>query len=93
MHEEEERLIEKQSLLNQREQYILERLENLSQFEKKLEEEKSIFEGERKALTDERSKLDLNIAALAIREEVCIYCFFSSNIFFYKHEHLKCTLY
>ncbi|XP_072986262.1 nuclear matrix constituent protein 1b-like isoform X1 [Typha latifolia] len=72
LHEAEERLVEKQALLNQRDEYIFDRMENLSLLEKKLEDEKSLIEGENKALKEERINLDLEIAALATREEAII---------------------
>lgn len=62
-----------QTLLNQRQEYISERSKELSCFEKELEKTKTNLEEEHRALREEKSDLDLKIAALATREEVCLF--------------------
>ena len=72
LHQEQERLLEGQTLLNQREDYIFQRSKELSRFEKELDEAKSKFEEECKIHQEKKSNLDLDMAALATREEVRI---------------------
>jgi len=76
LQQEQERLLEGQTLLNQREDYIFQKSKELSRFEKELGEAKSKFEEECKLHQEKKSNLDLDMSALATREEVCIFiCF------------------
>lgn len=91
LHEEEERLLEKQALLNQREECIFDREKELIYLEKRLEDDKSTIVGEFKALKEEKATLDLKIAALTAREDVCLkYVFCSNLILVASTEHIKC---
>lgn len=60
-------------MLNQRDGYIFESTKELTRLEKELEEAKANIEEESRAIKVERCNLDLEVAALASREEVC-YC-------------------
>lgn len=71
MHQEQERLMEGQSLLNQREEHLHVRLKELSLAEKELAEAKLKFENDSSTFGEEKANLELNVAALATREEVC----------------------
>ncbi|KAG4175848.1 hypothetical protein ERO13_A11G211100v2 [Gossypium hirsutum] len=73
IQQEHERLLDGQASLNQREEYIFSRSQELNQLEKGLEASRVDIERERKALKDEKSKLELTLASLSKREEVCIF--------------------
>ncbi|KAM7520361.1 hypothetical protein LguiB_019323 [Lonicera macranthoides] len=68
----QERLLDGQALLNQREDYIFNRSEELSQLEKKLDASKLDIENEHKALRVEKTTLELKEASLLAREEAVI---------------------
>lgn len=68
----QERLLDGQALQNQREDYIFNRSEELSQIEKKLDAAKLDIENEHKALRVEKTTLELKEASLLAREEVYI---------------------
>lgn len=70
MQQEHDRLLEAQALLNQREDYIFSRSEKLDQLEKELEDTKLNIKEERRAIYDEKSKLELGEVSLQKREEV-----------------------
>lgn len=72
LQQEQERLLEGQTLLNQREDYIFQRSKELSSFEKELDAAKFKFEEESRALHEKKSILDLEMAALATRDEAVI---------------------
>lgn len=69
LQQEHERLLDGQALLNQREEYILSKTQELNRFEKELEESRANIENERRAIHDEKSKLQLSEASLSKREE------------------------
>jgi hypothetical protein len=62
--------MEKESILNQREVYILDRTESLNKREKQLESERLQLEADRRACLEEKCILDLKRAAISTREEV-----------------------
>lgn len=62
--------MEKESILNQRELYILDRTEGLNRREKQLEAQRLQLESDRRACLEEKCNLDLKIAAISTREEV-----------------------
>lgn len=70
LQQEHERLLDGQALLNQREEYILSKTQELSRSEKELEELRASIENERRAVHDEKSKMQLYEASLSKREEV-----------------------
>ncbi|XP_020680394.1 protein CROWDED NUCLEI 4 [Dendrobium catenatum] len=72
LHQEQERLMEGQSLLNQREEHLHVRLKELSRAEKELAEAKLKFENDSSTFGEEKANLELNVAALANREEALI---------------------
>ncbi|CAL4961206.1 unnamed protein product [Urochloa decumbens] len=69
LHEKEQALLKEQSLLNQRDDNILERLGYITRSERRLEEEKLNLDNERKVLMEEKNKLDLKMQAIISREE------------------------
>ncbi|MFQ6663819.1 hypothetical protein Gotur_031180 [Gossypium turneri] len=69
IQQEHERLLDGQASLNQREEYIFSRSQELNQLEKELEASRVDIEREHKALKDEKSKLELTLASLSKREE------------------------
>lgn len=70
LQESQERLLEGQALLNQREDYILSRSQELNRLEKEYESSKADIDKERRGLNEERSNLELTVASLSAREEV-----------------------
>ncbi|CAA6653492.1 unnamed protein product [Spirodela intermedia] len=72
MQEEQEKLLERQACLNQREEHVFGRLEELAQFEKQLEIAKRNLEVEQTLLKEEKSNFALDVRALATREESVI---------------------
>jgi hypothetical protein len=62
--------MEKESILNQREVYILDRTESLNIREKQLESERLQLEADRRTFLEEKCILDLKRAAISNREEV-----------------------
>ena len=72
MQQSQDGLFEGQSLLNQREQYILNRSQELDQLEKSIESSKASIEKEVQTLNEERINLEQNIASLSAREEVYV---------------------
>ncbi|PKU76223.1 Putative nuclear matrix constituent protein 1-like protein [Dendrobium catenatum] len=64
--------MEGQSLLNQREEHLHVRLKELSRAEKELAEAKLKFENDSSTFGEEKANLELNVAALANREEALI---------------------
>lgn len=73
MQQEQESLLDGQALLNQREDYVANKSQDLNQLEKVLEVSKENIEKELRALNDEKSKLELTIASLSQREEVSVF--------------------
>ncbi|XP_050944759.1 protein CROWDED NUCLEI 4 [Cucumis melo] len=69
LQQEHERLLDGQALLNQREEYILSKTQELNRCEKELEELRANIENERRAVHDEKSKMQLSEASLSKREE------------------------
>ncbi|KAF6155517.1 hypothetical protein GIB67_017872 [Kingdonia uniflora] len=65
----QERLLKGQTLLNQREEYIFGKTQELIRLEKELEVSKANIEDELKALNEEKTNLGLNLAVLSTREE------------------------
>ena len=57
-------------MLNQREDFIFSRSQELNRLEKELETSKANTEKDVRALNEERSNLELNAASLSAREEV-----------------------
>ena len=68
--QEHERLLDGQASLNEREEYIFSRNQELNRLEKELEASRADFEKERRALKDEKSNIELTLASLTKREEV-----------------------
>jgi hypothetical protein len=64
--------MEKESILDQREVYILDRIESLNRREKQLESERLQLEADRRACLEEKCNLDLKMAAFSTREEVLV---------------------
>lgn len=62
--------MEKESLLNQRELYMLDQAESLNRKEIQLEAERLQLEADRRAFLEEKCNLDLRITAISTREEV-----------------------
>ncbi|XP_023517391.1 protein CROWDED NUCLEI 4-like [Cucurbita pepo subsp. pepo] len=69
LQQEHERLLDGQALLNQREEYVLSKTQELSRLEKELEDSRANIEDERRSINNEKSKLQLTEAALSKREE------------------------
>lgn len=65
--------MERQACLNQREEHVFGRLEELAQYEKQLEIVKQKLEVEQTLLKEEKSNFALDVRTLATREEVW-YC-------------------
>ena len=76
MQQEQERLLDGQSLLNQREEYVASKSQELNQLEKVLEVSKANIEKELRSLNDEKSNLELTAASLSQREEVGIFKYY-----------------
>ncbi|KAI3990880.1 hypothetical protein MKX01_026064 [Papaver californicum] len=68
----QDRLLDSQALLNQREECISEKSRELSLFEKELEATEAKIKKESTALSEEKSGLDLKLAALSTREKVIL---------------------
>ncbi|GFY86675.1 branched-chain amino acid aminotransferase 5 [Actinidia rufa] len=68
----QDRLLDGQTLLNKREDYIFSRSQELNRLEKELESSKANTEKDLRALNEERSNLELNVASLSAREEAVI---------------------
>jgi len=73
LQQEHERLLDAQVSLNQREDHIFARSQELAELEKGLDTAKTTFEEERKAFEDKKSNLEIALALCAKREEVCFY--------------------
>ncbi|GLT46845.1 hypothetical protein SLA2020_205750 [Shorea laevis] len=69
LQQEHERLLDGQALLNQREEYIFSRSEEVNRLEKELEVSKETIEKEQRVMKDEKSRLDSASASLLKREE------------------------
>lgn len=76
LQESQERLLEGQALLNQREEYILSRSQELNRLEKEYESSKADIDKELRGLNEKRSNLELTVASLSAREEVYTITFF-----------------
>lgn len=72
LQQSQERLLDGQALLNQREDYIFNRSQELTRLEKELEASKSKFEKELKVLSEEKTNLELKEASLSKREEAIV---------------------
>ncbi|GFY86673.1 little nuclei4 [Actinidia rufa] len=68
----QDRLLDGQTLLTKREDYIFSRSQELNRLEKELESSKANTEKDLRALNEERSNLELNVASLSAREEAVI---------------------
>ncbi|XP_073310215.1 nuclear matrix constituent protein 1b-like isoform X2 [Primulina huaijiensis] len=68
----QERLLEAQGLLNQREDYVFTRSQELERFEKKMEDLKSSLEKDQRSLNEEKLALELRTSSLSAREEAVI---------------------
>ena len=75
IQQEHERLLDGQASLNRREEYIFSRTQELNGLEKELEASRADIERERRALKDEKSNIELALASLSKREEVCMFNF------------------
>lgn len=75
MQQTQERLLDAQALLNQREEYVLDKTQELKRFEKELDDLKSSLAQERLALSEEKLSLELRASSLSAREEVSVYNF------------------
>ncbi|KAK9135258.1 hypothetical protein Syun_014588 [Stephania yunnanensis] len=69
VQQEQEKLLDGQALLNQREEYVLGRSQELSRLGKELEASKLALETEFEFLNEEKTKLEQNMATLIAREE------------------------
>ncbi|KDP32126.1 hypothetical protein JCGZ_12587 [Jatropha curcas] len=69
---EYERLLDAQGFLNQREDYVASKSQELNDLEKELEASKAIIEKDRRALNEEKSNLELAVASVSQREEAVI---------------------
>ncbi|XVF17464.1 hypothetical protein REPUB_Repub10bG0124400 [Reevesia pubescens] len=72
VQEEHERLLDGQASLNQREEYIFSKTQELNRLEKELEASRVVIEKECRALKDEKSNLKLTLASISKREEAVI---------------------
>ncbi|KAK8940718.1 putative nuclear matrix constituent protein 1-like protein [Platanthera zijinensis] len=72
LHQEQERLMDGQNLLSQREEYLHGRLKELDLAEKELMEARRKFDEDSLILKEEKANLELIVSALATREEVVI---------------------
>lgn len=70
MQQTQERLLDAQALLNQREEYVLLKTQELKRYEKELDDLKSSIAQERLALGEEKISLELRASSLSAREEV-----------------------
>lgn len=70
LQHEHERLLDGQALLNQREDYVASKSQELSCIEKELEASKASIENELRDLNDRKSNLEVTVASLSQREEV-----------------------
>ncbi|XP_073139818.1 uncharacterized protein [Henckelia pumila] len=68
----QERLLEGQGLLNQREEHVFTRTQELERFEKKLEDLKFRLEKDQRSLNEEKLSLELRASSLSAREEAAI---------------------
>ncbi|KAG0467835.1 hypothetical protein HPP92_017163 [Vanilla planifolia] len=69
LHQEQESLMEGQRLLSQREEYLHGRLNELSRAEVEFAEARLQFESDCATLKEEKANFDLDVSALAAREE------------------------
>ncbi|GLU20175.1 hypothetical protein SLE2022_363870 [Rubroshorea leprosula] len=72
LQQEHERLLDGQALLNQREEYIFSRSEELKRLEKELEVSRESIEKERTVLKDEKSRLDSAFTSSLKKEEAVV---------------------
>lgn len=70
VQQSQERLLDGQALLNQREDYIFSRTQEISRLEKELQASKLNLEEGCKALKEEKYNLELKAASLDARDEV-----------------------
>ena len=80
MQQSQDRLLDGQSLLNQREEYVFNRSQELTRLEKQLEASKLDVENERKVLFEKKQDLDLLQTSLSAREEVCCQSFLINSV-------------
>lgn len=73
MQQSQERLLDGQALLNQRDEYIFNKTQELKRFEKELDELKQNIDKERAVLNEEKNVLVLKASSLSAREEVNLY--------------------
>ncbi|KAK9109799.1 hypothetical protein Sjap_017859 [Stephania japonica] len=69
VQQEQEKLLDGQALLNQREEYVLGRSQELSRLGKELEASKLALDTEFEFLKEEKTKLEQNMATLIAREQ------------------------
>ncbi|KAF9601499.1 hypothetical protein IFM89_020266 [Coptis chinensis] len=69
VQQEQERVLDSQALLNQREEYISGKHQDFSRLEKELEDSKAKIDKKLIALNEEEASLNLNLASLSTREE------------------------
>ncbi|KAI9166268.1 hypothetical protein LWI28_029261 [Acer negundo] len=72
LQQEHESLLDAQTLLNQREDLIFSRSQELSRLEKEIEASRASVEEKFRALQEEKSNLELTVASLSEREEAVI---------------------
>ncbi|GAV57667.1 hypothetical protein CFOL_v3_01204 [Cephalotus follicularis] len=72
LQQEHERLLDGQALLNQREDHIFNRSQELIRLEKEMDVSRANIEKELRSLNDEKSNLELALASLSRREEAVI---------------------
>lgn len=72
MQQTQERLLDAQALLNKREEYVLDKTQELKRFEKELDDLRSSLAQERLALSEEKLSLELRASSLSAREEVSL---------------------
>lgn len=70
VQQSQERLLDGQALLNQRDEYIFNKTQELKRFEKELDGLKQNIDKERAVLNEEKNVLLLKASSLSAREEV-----------------------
>lgn len=77
MQQTQERLLDAQALLNQREEYVLDKTKELKKLERELDDLKLSIAQERMSLNEEKISLELKASTLSAREEVSLTLFFT----------------
>lgn len=72
MQQTQERLLDAHALLNQREEYVLDKTKELKRLERELGELKLSISQERMSLNEEKISFELKVSTLSAREEVSL---------------------